>query len=120
MLSSISRSVAPESPEAVREAWWRVLETTASLRTVSDATVRLANAACYLDAFGHVVVAWLWLDQAVIATRGIEGGADTAFYRGKLAACRYFFKWELPRIERWLGLLDPVDRTPLDMNDEWF
>ena len=36
-------------------------------------------------------------------------------YRGKLAACRYFYRWELPRIDRWLGLLNPVDRTPLDV-----
>ncbi|HWK52532.1 MAG TPA: acyl-CoA dehydrogenase C-terminal domain-containing protein, partial [Steroidobacter sp.] len=104
---------------ALRGAWSRVLATTAHLGNVTDATLRLANASCYLDAFGHVVVAWLWLDQAVIAVRGVEG-QDAAFYRGKLAACRYFYKWELPRIDRWLGLLDSLDRTTLDMADEWF
>jgi alkylation response protein AidB-like acyl-CoA dehydrogenase len=109
-----------EEAAALRDAWSRVLVTTESLRAIPDATLRLANASCYLDAFGHVVVAWLWLDQAVVATRGMEGGSDAAFYRGKLAACRYFFRWELPRIDRWLGLLDPVDRTALDMADEWF
>ncbi|MET0534005.1 MAG: acyl-CoA dehydrogenase, partial [Steroidobacter sp.] len=108
-----------QEAESLRDAWSRVLATTTSLRTVSDTTLRLANASCYLDAFGHAIVAWLWLDQAVSATRGI-GGADDAFYRGKLAACRYFYRWELPRIDRWLGLLDPVDRTPLDAVDEWF
>ncbi|WP_116810991.1 acyl-CoA dehydrogenase [Steroidobacter cummioxidans] len=113
---------APELAEqaiALRDAWSRVLATTTHLRNVPDATLRLANASCYLDAFGHVVVAWLWLDQAVIAIRGIEG-QQAAFYRGKLAACRYFYKWELPRIDRWLGLLDSLDRTTLDMADEWF
>lgn len=104
---------------ALRDAWSRVLATTRSLQSISDATLKLANAGCYLDAFGHVVVAWLWLDQAVTAIRGIEG-RDAAFYQGKLGACRYFYKWELPRIDRWLGLLDPVDRTPLDAVDEWF
>jgi hypothetical protein len=39
---------------------------------------------------------------------------------GKLAACRYFYRWELPRIDRWLRLLDRVDRTTLDFADEWF
>jgi alkylation response protein AidB-like acyl-CoA dehydrogenase len=103
---------------ALSDAWSRVLKTTASLRAITDPTLRLANAACYLDGFGHVIVAWLWLDQAVRATRATEG-PEAAFYKGKLAACRYFYRWELPRIDRWLGLLDPVDRTPLDVADDW-
>jgi alkylation response protein AidB-like acyl-CoA dehydrogenase len=120
----IERSIAraaelAEEAAALRAAWSRILEITTSLRAIPDATLRLANAGCYLDAFGHVVVAWLWLDQAIRAARG-SGGSDAAFYQGKLAACRYFFRWELPRIDRWLGLLDPVDRTPLDVADEWF
>ena len=114
-------SVAELADEAaaLRDAWSRVLEITTSLRATADATLRLANASCYLDAFGHAVVAWLWLDQAVRAMHGIEG-PDAAFYRGKLAACRYFYRWELPRIDRWLGLLEPIDRTTLDVADEWF
>jgi alkylation response protein AidB-like acyl-CoA dehydrogenase len=120
---TVERAVAiadlGEEAAALRDAWSRVLATTESLRAVPDSTLRLANASCYLDAFGHVVVAWLWLDQAVIATQGV-GGPDAAFYRGKLAACRYFFRWELPRIDRWLALLDPVDRTTLDVAEEWF
>lgn len=102
-----------------RHAWSRVLKITANLQANTDVTLRLAVASCYLDAFGHVVVAWLWLDQAVIAIRGIEG-SDAAFYRGKLTACRYFYRWELPRIDRWLGRLDPVDRTALDAVDNYF
>ena len=66
-----------------------------------------------------MVVAWLWLEQALIAARR-TAGPDVAFYRGKLAACCYFYRWELPRIDRWLRLLVPVDRTTLDVADEWF
>ncbi|HVY83310.1 MAG TPA: acyl-CoA dehydrogenase [Steroidobacteraceae bacterium] len=123
MQRSIERaaSIAELSEEAglLRDAWSRLLATTASLRAIPDATLRLANATCYLDAFGHVVVAWLWLDQAVTAARA-SAESDAAFYRGKLAACRYFYRWELPRIDRWLRLLEPVDRTPLDAQDTWF
>jgi hypothetical protein len=74
---------------------------------------------CYLDTFGHVVVAWLWLEQALIGAQKVSRPQD-AFYQGKLAACRYFYRWELPRLDRWLKLLAPIDRTPLDMPDEWF
>jgi alkylation response protein AidB-like acyl-CoA dehydrogenase len=125
---SVERAVSvtelAEEAAALRDAWSRVLKTTTSLRAIPDPTLRLANASCYLDAFGHVVVAWLWLDMAVSAARATEGAErpppEAAFYRGKLAACRYFYKWELPRIDRWLGLLKPVDRTTLDFADDWF
>ncbi len=70
-----------EEAAALRDAWSRVLETTTSLRAITDATLRLANASCYLDAFGHVVVAWLWLDQAVIAARGIDGSDERVLSR---------------------------------------
>jgi alkylation response protein AidB-like acyl-CoA dehydrogenase len=120
---SVERAVSvtelADEAGALRDAWSRVLKTTTSLRAIPDATLRLANAACYLDAFGHVIVASLWLDQAVIAARAI-GGPEAAFYQGKLAACRYFFRWELPRIDRWLRLLEPIDRTTLAAADEWF
>jgi butyryl-CoA dehydrogenase/acyl-CoA dehydrogenase len=108
-----------EEAAALRDAWSRLINVTNSLRAITDPTVRLANASCYLDAFGHVIVAWLWLDMAVTAASKLEG-TDAAFYRGKLAACRYFYRWELPRIGRWLGLLDPVERTPLDATDDCF
>jgi alkylation response protein AidB-like acyl-CoA dehydrogenase len=104
---------------ALRDAWSRLLKTTKSLQALADVRLRLANAACYLDAFGHVVVAWLWLEMARRAVPAVEG-SEGPFYRGKLAACRYFFRWELPRIDRWLGLLEPVDRTALDCAEEWF
>ncbi len=60
----------------------------------------LANATPYMQAFGHVVLAWLWLDVA-LAARG------HALAPGKLAAMRYFFAYELPKIDAWLA---PVAR----------
>jgi alkylation response protein AidB-like acyl-CoA dehydrogenase len=107
-----------EHGEALAAAWERLVQVTGRLLAHRDPLERLANASCYLDAFGHVVVAWLWLDQATVAKAHL-GSVDDAFYRGKLAACRYFFRWELPRLDRWLGLLEPVERTPLDTPDEW-
>jgi alkylation response protein AidB-like acyl-CoA dehydrogenase len=105
------------------EAWTRVHAVTVALYQVADPRVRLANASAYLEAFGHVVVAWIWLSQAVVAQRALSSvndEAERAFYRGKLQACRYFFQWELPRIGAWLKVLDPVDTTCLDMTDAWF
>ena len=95
-----------------------MVQVTNRLLDITDPTLRLANATCYLDAFGHVVVAWLWLDMAIVALRAVNG-PDAAFHRGKLAACRYFHCWELPRVTRWLSVLDPVERSALDVMDEW-
>ena len=71
---------------------------------------------------GHVVVAWLWLEQALVAQQKLAAGAeaDEAFYRGKLQACRYFFEWELPKTGPQHALLRQLDPTCLDMRNEWF
>lgn len=103
---------------------WKLLENvTNSLLREPDPNVRLANASPYLEAFGHIVVAWLWLDQALTAVQALTHARteeDTSFYSGKREACRYFFQWELPKVHAWLALLDPVERTCLDMRANWF
>ena len=88
---------------------------------MSDVERALANATVYLEAMGHIVVAWMWLRQALAATRalGRASGADADFYRGKLAACRYFFRWELPRVAPQLALLDSLDSTCLEAEPAW-
>jgi hypothetical protein len=88
---------------------------TRTLFAAGDPQRTLANATVYLEAFGHVVMAWIWLEQA-IATHGREGG----FYDGKRQACRYFFRWELPRTAAQFALLESLDDTTLAMRDAWF
>jgi alkylation response protein AidB-like acyl-CoA dehydrogenase len=109
----------------VAGAWQQVLTVTQRLADIPDAAVRLANSAPYLEAFGHAVVGWLWVAQALVATRALAARpppaeADAAFYRGKIHACRWFARWEMPRISAWLAVLDPVDTTTLEINDAWF
>jgi butyryl-CoA dehydrogenase len=82
----------------------------------------LANATLYLRLMGHLCIAWIWLRQAMVAERALAGGAgaEQAFYRGKLAACRYFFRYELPATEQLASLLQGLDATTLDVRPEWF
>ncbi len=82
----------------------------------------LANSALYLKVFGHMVIGWRWLEQALKAEEGLARGnaADEAFYKGKLQAARYFLTWEVPSCHHELNLLDARDRTCLDMQDAWF
>jgi butyryl-CoA dehydrogenase len=83
----------------------------------------LANSVKYLELFGNVVIAWLWLRQGVVASRALQRqphGVDENFYRGKLQALRYFFKTDLPSIDGWSKLLMDLDSTSYDMKPEWF
>ena len=93
----------------------RLGSVTATLWGSGDPAVTLANATAYLEAAGHVVVTWLWLEQA-LACEGREGG----FYDGKRQAARYFQRWELPKVATQLALLGSLDTTVLEMADDWF
>ncbi len=79
----------------------------------------LANATPYLQAFGHVVLAWVWLDVARKALAGPQR-ADAGFVPGKLQACHYFFDYELPKIDAWLAVVASRNPTCREMRDDWF
>lgn len=100
-------------------------ETTDSLlnaMATKSIDLALANSVKYLELFGHVVIAWLWLKQGVAAQRSLPTavGDDIHFYRGKLQAMRYFFNAELPHIRVWAELLQSLDASAFDMHNEWF
>jgi len=101
-------------------------ETVATTRKLAVATAddpkrALANATIYLDMFGHVVIAWMWLRQATVAARRLaDGSGEANFLSGKLAACRYFFTYELPKARAQRALLESLDDTTLAMQPEWF
>ncbi|HEX5638859.1 MAG TPA: acyl-CoA dehydrogenase [Burkholderiaceae bacterium] len=97
----------------------KVSEVTRKAWAAGDPARALANATAYLEAFGHVVMAWIWLDQSLAATRNFRAD-DGDFYRGKWQACRYFFVHELPKVDAWLDLVAALDTTTLDMQDAWF
>jgi len=94
------------------------------LSAASDGRVELAlaNATLYLEAMGQLVVAWRWLEQALCAMRALDaaGPEERAFYRGKLAACRYFFRYELPRTGPAWRLLRELDDTTTRMPVDQF
>jgi alkylation response protein AidB-like acyl-CoA dehydrogenase len=81
----------------------------------------LANATPYLQAFGHTVLAWVWLDVALCAQRQVgQATSDDALLQGKLAACTYFFHYELPKIGAWLKPVETRDPTCRAMHEAWF
>ena len=117
--ATVDRAAGSEATAAVAQ------QLAASLETLVDATqaawsggepeVALANATPYLQAFGHVVLAWLWLDVALAAAK-----VDAAITPGKLAAMRYFFAYELPKIDAWLAVVASREPVCRQMNESWF
>ena len=97
--------------EALSGAVDRLVEVTGGLGALGEPAAILADATAYLEATGHVVVAWLWLEQWV-AAHGHEG----AFYDGKRLAARYFLTRELPTTAPAFDLLARADRLTLDLD----
>ena len=116
--ASITRALDTSSAalaDALSIRLTRLRDVTASLLRVADPMARLANASAYLEAFGHITVAWIWLEQATVA----QGKAGD-FFDGKRAAADFFFRWELPKVDAQLDLLASFEATPLGMRDAWF
>ncbi len=106
--------------ELLSEAVQTLMTVTISLAEVATSEgpeLLLANATPYLHLAGHTVVAWMWLEQAIVAERMLQTG-DDPFLRGKITAAQYFYRWELPKIALWASLLSPVDRTCLDADPD--
>jgi butyryl-CoA dehydrogenase len=110
---------------AAARALTRATRRLASALHAGDAERGLANATIYLDATGDVVIAWRWLAQAQVARAALANGSslgdsERAFYDGKLAACRYFMRYELPRVASSFALLAKLDDTALAIPDASF
>jgi butyryl-CoA dehydrogenase len=70
-------------------------------------------------------VAWRWLAQALVAQRALTDprpidDAQRAFLEGKLHACRWFYRFQLPQANLQLAGLARLDDTTLQIRDEQF
>jgi butyryl-CoA dehydrogenase len=98
-------------------------EAVLSAMATKNIDLALSNSVKYLELFGHVIIAWLWLKQSIVATKALAEQPhqdDVYFYQGKLQAAQYFYRFELPEINLWSQLLIHTDSTSFDMQPEWF
>ncbi|WP_024793373.1 acyl-CoA dehydrogenase [Tomitella biformata] len=106
--------------EQLAAALGRIVETTMTLWADGDPAVALANSSIYLEAMGHIVIAWMWLEQALACADPDGTPKSGDFYDGKRVAAQYFYRYELPRVGPQLDLLGSLDRTTLDADPAWF
>lgn len=107
--------VLGEYAQALRAALNELHAATEGAWSTGDPIEALANATPYMQGFGHVVLAWLWLDMALCA----QDVGDSIVREGKLAAARYFFRYELPKVGAWLQVATDRDSTCRDIDERW-
>ncbi|MBX9613124.1 MAG: acyl-CoA dehydrogenase, partial [Burkholderiales bacterium] len=99
-------ALAPHA-HALGNALQQVGDATRAAWTTGNPVEALANAVPYMQAFGHMVLAWIWLDVALAAQAAPTSPAQV----GRLGAARYFFHYELPKIGAWLHVVSHRDTT---------
>ena len=105
--------------EALGTALARIGSATQAAWSTGDPADALANAVPYMQAFGHTVLAWLWLDvaQRALAVDEAKSRPATA---GRIGAAAYFFNYELPKIGAWLNVVETHDLTCVALAEEAF
>jgi len=92
----------------------------ANVYKVGQNTTRL------LMATGDLVIGWLLLRQADVATSALlAGGEELAtkekeFYRGKIAAARFFSRQVLPRLTAERAIAEATDNALMEVDESSF
>ncbi|WP_210545880.1 acyl-CoA dehydrogenase [Rhodoferax sp. PAMC 29310] len=111
-------TLAPHA-EALAQALKRVIHATQAAWSTGEPNDALANAVPYMQAFGHTVLAWIWLDVALAVLEG-DAMQSVASSEGKIRATTYFYHYELPKVEAWLKVVENRDPTCAAMPEEAF
>ncbi|MCP4756793.1 MAG: acyl-CoA dehydrogenase, partial [Proteobacteria bacterium] len=83
----------------------------------------LADATLYLEFFGTITIAWQWLLQGLAVQEALKGKVsktDANFYQGKMFTLRFFFGYELPKIEGLATRLADRDCPTVEMETDFF
>ena len=117
MLATATQAQVAWGPEsaALRDALKQIGQATQQAWDGAEPAQALANAVPYLQAFGHTVIAWIWLDVA-----HSQGDDNSPAAQGRKAACRFFYRYELPKIGAWLNVVRSRDSTCADLSEEAF
>jgi alkylation response protein AidB-like acyl-CoA dehydrogenase len=101
--------------KALNSALQKVIAATQMAWSSGQPQEALANAVPYLQAFGHLVLAWIWLDVSA-SCRGEQTPAQT----GRQAAAKFFYHYELPKIDAWLQVVSNRDMTCANLAEDAF
>ena len=116
---------ASQNPElkdhanALGKALQQVSAATQSAWATGKPQDALANAVPYMQAFGHTVLAWIWLDVAM-ALQHSNATHSVAASAGIQGATAYFYAYELPKITAWLAVVESRNLLCANLPEEAF
>jgi alkylation response protein AidB-like acyl-CoA dehydrogenase len=113
---ALGRTQIADHATSLTVALRKVLAATEAAWAGGDPGKALANAVPYMQAFGHLVLAWTWLDVLLAQ----PAHPDSPATEGRTRAARYFFHYELPKIDAWLHVVETRDATCADMPEDAF
>ena len=117
-----SAAAAPglaQHADALDQAWQDVLRATDAAWATAVPAEALANAVPYMQAFGHTVLAWIWLEVA-LAAEAVLATKSGAVCAGVAGATAYFYAYELPKTRAWLNVVESRDLTCANFPEEAF
>jgi len=134
LIQEIEETIALAKEETQLQSYARELEEAAdklkkvtahlvSLAMQGKVDLFLADATLYLEFFGIITIGWQWLLQAIAAQKALRknpAGTDINFYQGKLYTFRYFFQYELPKIEGLAKSLLASNRITVEIKKDFF
>jgi alkylation response protein AidB-like acyl-CoA dehydrogenase len=124
MLATIREAHRYETLKApakkLQEYLAKIEETTTHLLGVAGRNTEqyLSDATLYLEMFGIVTIAWQWLKMGITIQQSSENATD--FAQGKMFALRYFYGYELPKIQYLAQRLCDSDPVTVEMQSSFF
>jgi alkylation response protein AidB-like acyl-CoA dehydrogenase len=81
----------------------------------------LADATLFLEYLGILTIAWQWLKQGVTVQKSIAlETQESEFYKGKMMCLKYFYEYELVKMDALGKRLISEEMPTIDMKEEWF
>jgi hypothetical protein len=114
-----------ESAEQVEKAVNKLAEVSKNIgqKAASEEVMKaFANAYPFMEVSGDVVMAWMLLWRSTVAAQQLDKAKkkDVPFYEGQIKSMEYFVNSVLPITLGKMDLINNLDATAVDMEDDHF
>ena len=97
-----------------------VVESIKLKRKNSSDYLALSSAGIFLDAFGLILIGWMWLKQGIIVFEKLRVEDTNPFYLGKKSTIKFYFNHDLPKARERLDFISRFDSSFVEMESNWF
>ena len=97
-----------------------VVESIKLKRKNSSDYLALSSAGIFLDAFGLILIGWMWLKQGIIVFDKLRVEDTNSFYLGKKSTIKFYFNHDLPKARERLDFISRFDSSFVEMESDWF